>query len=109
MANHPQNPAPQRSRILYVEVPRADIARFRFLLEAYGHLAIATVLDRFRAVIKLRFTPDAEAEVRALLPTLGARLLVDPEEAPGRGATPLPHERRVLPTQPGHLPGREDQ
>ncbi|HCF05473.1 MAG: hypothetical protein JG774_2064 [Desulfomicrobiaceae bacterium] len=109
MPNHSPTPKPRRSRVLYVEVPRTDIARFRFLLEAYGHLAIATVLDRFRAVLKLRCIREAETEVRALLPALGARLLLDPEEAPGRSPAAPPHERRVLPTQPGHLPGREDQ
>lgn len=109
MSNHAQNPKPQQSRILYVEVPRTDIARFRFLLEAHGHLAIATVLDRFRAVLKLRCTRAAEAEVRALLSALGARLLLDPEEAPGCSPAALPHERRVLPAQSGHLPGGEDQ
>lgn len=110
MAPHSTSaPKPWRSAILYVEIPRAEIARFRFLLEAHGHLAIATVLDRFRAVVKLRCTRETKAEVRALLPALGAKLLWDPEETPSRIPAAQPHRLRVLPTQSGDFPSSEDE
>jgi len=96
---------PRTSRILYVEVPRQDVARFRFLLEGYGHLAVATVVDRFRAAIKLRCAPEAEEELRQVLPHLGARLLWDPEEPPGRGPATAPHLLRGFAAQAGDLSG----
>ncbi len=99
----------RRSRILYVEVPRPAIARFRFLLEGYGHLAVATVLDRFRAVVKLRCTRDGEAALRALLAALHVPIIFDPEEAPRRSPTTPPEGFGGLPSQPGHLPGSKDQ
>lgn len=77
-------PAPPslESRVLYAEVPRSRIALYRFLLEGYDNLAIMSVVDRYRAVIKLRFTPDAQATLRELLASQGARV-IDP---PGRSA-----------------------
>lgn len=54
---------------------------YRFLLEGYDNLAIMSVVDRYRAVIKLRFLSDAEPTLRRLLLAQGARLI----EAPGRG------------------------
>ena len=66
------------SRVLYAEIPRNCIARFRFLLEGYDNLAVMSVVDRFRAVVKLRFTPDAEQILRKLMEAEGARLMEPP-------------------------------
>lgn len=63
------------SRVLYAQVPRNEIAIYRFLLEGYDHLAIMSVVDRYRAVIKLRFLPDAESTLRGLLRAQGAKLM----------------------------------
>ncbi len=63
------------SRVLYAEVPRERIALFRFLLEGYDNLAIMSVVDRYRAVIKIRCTDAAVDMVRALLSAEGARLV----------------------------------
>jgi len=74
---------PQRSsRVLYAEIPRSEIALYRFLLEGYDNLAIMSVVDRYRAVIKLRFADDAEGVLRGMLQAQGARLI----EAPLRSA-----------------------
>lgn len=62
-------------RAVYAEIPRSRIALFRFVFEGYGHLAIMSVVDRYRAVIKLRCTSDAEEDVRALLRSLEARIV----------------------------------
>ncbi len=39
------------------------MALFRFLLEARGHLAYFTVLDRKRALVRVVFSPDAAGEL----------------------------------------------
>ena len=56
-----------RSKSLYIELARHDIARFRFLLEAYDNLAIFSILDRFRAVGRVFFSPSQEEHVRQAL------------------------------------------
>jgi len=56
----PLAPPRRSSEVLYAEVPRNQIALYRFLLEGYDNLAVMSVVDRYRAVIKLRFMPDAE-------------------------------------------------
>jgi thymidylate synthase ThyX len=61
--------------VLYAEVPRSEIARYRFLLEGYDNLAVMSVVDRYRAVIKLRCSPDAQKELRELLASQGARIM----------------------------------
>ncbi len=77
-------PAPPslESLVFYAEVPRSEIALYRFLLEGYDNLAIMSVVDRYRAVIKLRCTPGAQRTLRELLASQGARI-IDP---PGRSA-----------------------
>lgn len=62
------------SCILYAEVPRERIAFFRFLLEAYDNLAIMSVVDRYRAVIKIRCTEAGLNTVRYILHTEGATI-----------------------------------
>lgn len=75
-----KNPAPPclSSEVLYAEVPRNRIALYRFLLEGYDNLAIMSVVDRYRAVIKLRFTPGAERTLREVLEAQGAKLIEPP-------------------------------
>lgn len=68
--------APERnSRIFYAEVPRQEIALYRFLLEGYDNLAVMSVVDRYRAVVRLRFLPAAEKTLRQLLTSQGARII----------------------------------
>lgn len=64
--------------VLYAEVPRNRIALYRFLLEGYDNLAIMSVVDRYRAVIKLRFTPGAQRTLRELLEAQGAKIVEPP-------------------------------
>lgn len=71
----PLAPPETASQILYAEIPRDQIATYRFLIEAYDNLAIMSVVDRFRAVIKVRFTPDARKTVTSLLASQGAKIL----------------------------------
>ena len=76
----PLAPPRRSSEVLYAEVPRNQIALYRFLLEGYDNLAVMSVVDRYRAVIKLRFLPDAERTLRGILLAQGAKLI----ELPGR-------------------------
>ena len=68
-------PPRRSSEVLYAEVPRNQIALYRFLLEGYDNLAVMSVVDRYRAVIKLRFLPDAEKTLRGLLHAQGAHII----------------------------------
>jgi hypothetical protein len=55
---------------MYVRLPRAQVALFRFLLEACEGLALFTSLGSDadgREVLCLRCAPGAEAELRAFL------------------------------------------
>ncbi len=74
------------SRVLYAEIPRHRIALYRFLLEGYDNLAIMSVVDRYRAVIKLRFLSNAEATLRRLLAAEGAKI-IEPPTRPSPAAT----------------------
>lgn len=65
----------QYSKIFYAQIPRQDIARYRFLLEGYDNLAIMSVIDRFRAVVRIRFLPDAEPLLRQLFTSQGAIII----------------------------------
>ena len=79
----PLAPPRRSSEVLYAEVPRNQIALYRFLLEGYDNLAVMSVVDRYRAVIKLRFLPDAEKTLRGLLHAQGARII----DLPARSAS----------------------
>lgn len=81
-------PPETASRVLYAEVPRERIAVYRFLLEGYDNLAVMSVIDRYRAVIKLRFLSDAEHDLRGLLVSQGARLIECPGLHSESGAPP---------------------
>ena len=48
-------PAPESSARIYVRVSSADIALFRFLLEAHDNLGVFTVVNKFEGVLMVRF------------------------------------------------------
>lgn len=75
--SHRKRPVPPetRSLTLYAEIPRSSIALYRFLLEGYDNLAVMSVVDRFRAVIRLRCATHAEKTLREFLTAQGARIL----------------------------------
>ncbi len=55
---------------LYVEVARADIALFKFILESCDNLAYLSVLDKYRALVRLTFAPETRETVEKLLASL---------------------------------------
>jgi len=63
-----------RSEMLYLRLVRAQVAFFRFLLEAQEGLALFTSLGadaQGREVLCLRFAPGARADVRRFLANAG--------------------------------------
>ena len=71
----PVPPEETRSLTLYAEIPRSSIALYRFLLEGYDNLAVMSVVDRFRAVIRLRCATHAEKTLREFLAAQGVKIL----------------------------------
>jgi hypothetical protein len=51
----------------YIRIPRREIAFFKFMLEAEHNLAVMTVVDKFEAIIALRFAPEQHSEVEGFL------------------------------------------
>ncbi len=61
-----QEPA-NYSSCLYIEIDPSQVGMFRFLLEAYDNLALFTVLDKYKAILKVFYSPHQEKEVRERL------------------------------------------
>ncbi len=76
-------PTPRRSARLYVSIEPSRVGMFRFLLEAADNLALMSVVDRFGAVLQIRFSPHQEREVREFLHGMRERLPF--EEIPVQG------------------------
>lgn len=60
-------PPCNRSARIYLRLPRQDVARLRFLLEAHDNLGLVSVLDRWEAVVTIIHSPDQTAELREAL------------------------------------------
>ena len=60
-------PAPAYSGRLYVKIDAGQVHMFRYLLEAEDNLGIMTVVDRWGAVLLVRFSPHQERELREWL------------------------------------------
>lgn len=56
---------------MLVRLAPADVALFRFLLEAYENLAFFTTLERRSALLKVMYSPQQESAVRAALAEIG--------------------------------------
>jgi|GEM_PF-1300794 len=53
-----------RSARLYVTIDPSKVHLFRYFLEAEDNLGLMTVVDRWRAAVLVRFSPDQEKAVR---------------------------------------------
>ncbi|WP_428560772.1 MAG: DUF4911 domain-containing protein [Solidesulfovibrio sp. DCME] len=58
---------PAASQRLYLRLPSRQVALLTFLLEARDNLALPTVVDRFAAVVRLLYAPQAAAAVEAFV------------------------------------------
>lgn len=68
-------PPARRSARCYLYIDPSKVHLFRYFLEAEDNLGIMTVVDRWRAALMIRFSPDQEArlferleEMRAAVP-----------------------------------------
>ena len=66
----PVPPAPYWSDCVYIRVPSEQVAMFRFLLEAEDNLAYMTVVDRWKAVLRIVFSPHQREKAMACLETI---------------------------------------
>lgn len=63
---------PVASARIYVRLESGHIALLKYLLEAEDNLALPTVVDRFAAVVRLAFSPDAAERVEGFVRDLTA-------------------------------------
>ena len=54
---------PAGSARLYVRLASANVSLLTFFLQAEDNLALPTVVDRFAAVVRLTYAPDAARRV----------------------------------------------
>ena len=70
----PALPPPQASLRVLVRLAPQDVAIFRFLLEAYDHLAYFTVLDAREALLSVVCSPHQEDALYRALEDIGSHL-----------------------------------
>lgn len=60
-------PAPEASARTYVQIAPSDIGLFRFLLEGHDNLGIFTVVNKFKGILLLRYSPHLKREMKKFL------------------------------------------
>ncbi len=70
----PALPPAQCSHFVLVSVPAHAVGMFRFLLEAYEHLAFFSVLNRYKALLQVFFSPHREKAALEALSHIGQSL-----------------------------------
>lgn len=84
MPNSPRSEDPPHwSDLIYIRIPRRDIAYFKFILESHDHLALPSVVDAGEAAIQLRFAPGSRREVLDLLHGLAGEMDLEILQAQG--------------------------
>ena len=78
----PALPPPTRSASLLVRIAPEHTGMFRFLLEAYDHVAYFTVLENKTALLRVIFSPHRERETREALKQIAQSLPLTVEEWP---------------------------
>lgn len=76
-------PPPRRSGRLLVRLEPSRVGMFRFLLEAYDHVAYFTVLNKKSALLKIVFSPHRERAARAALADIAASMPLEISAWPG--------------------------
>ncbi|WP_319582322.1 DUF4911 domain-containing protein [uncultured Pseudodesulfovibrio sp.] len=77
-------PAPQWSERTYLRIDPSDIGLFRFLLEGYDNLGVFTVVNKFKGILLLRYSPHLAREVRAFLKAAATEIELEVLPAPLR-------------------------
>ena len=62
---------------MQVRIAPNRIHFLKFILEGYDGLAVLSTLDRHDGIVELRYPPDLEEELSALLMDLGPSILPD--------------------------------
>ena len=75
-------PPPTRSSSLLVRIAPEHTGMFRFLLEAYDHVAYFTVLENKTALLRVIFSPHRQREAREALQQMSQSLTFSVEEWP---------------------------
>ena len=78
----PALPPPTRSASLLVRIAPEHTGMFRFLLEAYDHVAYFTVLENKTALLRVIFSPHRQREAREALQQMAQSLPFSVEEWP---------------------------
>ena len=78
----PTLPPPTRSGSLLVRIAQEHTGMFRFLLEAYDHVAYFTVLENKTALLRVIYSPHREREARQALSQIAQSLPMSVEEWP---------------------------
>lgn len=71
----PPLPAPASSARVYIHIAPADVALFRFLLEAEDNLGYMSVLNRWGAVLKVSCSPHQIARLHHYLGGMQEKLV----------------------------------
>lgn len=71
-----------RSARVYVRINSSKVHLFRFFLETEENLGIMTVVDRWGAVLLVRFSPHQEREMRAFLESMQESIGIEMEYNP---------------------------
>lgn len=75
-------PVPAACGGLLVRLEARHTALFRFLLEAYGHVATFSVLEPKTALLHVIFSPHTERQARRALEEIGQSLPLELRERP---------------------------
>ncbi len=67
----------QQSKFLFVQIAPEQVGMFRFLLEAYGHVAYFSVINKYDALLKIVFSPHMEHMVKAALHEISQSVKID--------------------------------
>ncbi len=62
------------SSVLYLELAPKHMAMFRFLLEAYDNVAMFTVLDPKKTLLKLIFSPHDRKYIHEILISMQSKV-----------------------------------
>ncbi|NDV18789.1 DUF4911 domain-containing protein [Pseudodesulfovibrio sp. JC047] len=70
-------PPPKTSARTYIRIDTADIGVFRFLLEGYDNLGIFTVVNKFKGILVLRYSPHLKREVQVFLKAVATEMKME--------------------------------
>jgi len=60
----------------YLLLKKKNISRLQFILEGYDGMAMATTIDKNRAIVKLFIMPDFTSDIEPLLKSLSVDLSI---------------------------------